>query len=148
MLILPALTAQQMMTNEPLFLDTSGLLCLFDTADARHEQANGIFRQAEFLLTANYVLAEFVPLTHVRGLNREYALSFLQTLVLLPRLELVWIDEILHRRAMTLLENRLDKTYSLCDATSFVLMRERRITEALTTDKHFEQEGFIRLLQP
>jgi len=46
-----------------------------------------------------------------------------------------------------LLQNRQDKTYSLCDAVSFLLMRERKITEALTTDIHFEQEGFIRLLK-
>jgi predicted nucleic acid-binding protein len=26
-------------------------------------------------------------------------------------------------------------------------MREHRINEALTTDKHFAQEGFVRLLQ-
>ena len=32
------------------------------------------------------------------------------------------------------------KPYSLCDAASFVVMRERSIAEALTTDKHFEQE--------
>ncbi|MEO6723747.1 MAG: nucleic acid-binding protein, partial [Blastocatellia bacterium] len=31
---------------------------------------------------------------------------------------------------------------------SFALMHERGIHEALTTDKHFEQEGFIRLLTP
>lgn len=49
---------------------------------------------------------------------------------------------------MTLLDHRSDKTYSLCDAVSFVLMHERGILEALTTDKHFVQEGFIRLLAP
>ena len=43
---------------------------------------------------------------------------------------------------------RQDKTYSMCDSVSFVLMRQRGITEALTTDRHFEQEGFTRLLQP
>ena len=64
----------------------------------------------------------------------------------LPRLELVWIDENQHNRAMNLLKSRLDKTYSLCDAVSFVIMRERGISDALTTDKHFEQEGFIKLL--
>ncbi len=42
----------------------------------------------------------------------------------------------------------MDKTYSLCDAVSFVLMRLEGITEALTTDHHFEQEGFVRLLKP
>jgi uncharacterized protein len=49
---------------------------------------------------------------------------------------------------MELLGNRLDKNYSLCDAVSFILMREHRINEALTTDKHFVQEGFVRLLDP
>ena len=41
---------------------------------------------------------------------------------------------------------RPDKTYSLCDAISFVLMRRQGIQEALTTDRHFEQEGFRKLL--
>lgn len=42
----------------------------------------------------------------------------------------------------------LAETHSLCDAVSFLLMREGAITEALTTDRHFEQEGFVRLLKP
>ena len=58
------------------------------------------------------------------------------------------LDEALHRTAFALVQARQDKTYSLCDAVSFVLMRERGIREALTTDKHFEQEGFQRLLTP
>jgi predicted nucleic acid-binding protein len=45
-------------------------------------------------------------------------------------------------------EARADKSYSLCDALSFVLMRDRSIQQALTTDRHFTQEGFGRLLEP
>jgi len=136
------------MTNSQLFLDTSGLLSLFDEGDLRHQEATEIFADARSLITTNYVLAEFVPLTHVRGLNREKSLNFLRDLISLPHLELIWIDEGRHQEAMNLLHHRLDKTYSLCDAVSFILMRERKLLEALTTDKHFEQEGFIRLLQP
>jgi predicted nucleic acid-binding protein len=65
-----------------------------------------------------------------------------------PDIETVWVDESLHREAMALLLARQDKTYSLCDAVSFVLMRRRHLREALTTDRHFEQEGFQRLLIP
>ena len=65
-----------------------------------------------------------------------------------PEIEMAWVDEGQHRSALRLLQERLDKTYSLCDAVSFLLMRERGITEALTTDRHFEQEGFVRLLKP
>ena len=135
------------MTNNELFLDTSGLFSLFDEGDARHWEASEIFAQVRPLCTTNYVLAEFVPLTQVRGLHREKSLRFLRELVSLPRLEVVWVDELLHRQAVELLQARRDKTYSLCDAVSFVLMRERGLNEALTTDKHFAQEGFIRLLE-
>ena len=131
-----------------LLLDTAGLLALFDEDDARHQPASAIFAEVRPLVTTNYVLAEFVPLTQVRGLSREKSLRFLQALVLLPRLELCWVDDRLHQAAMDLLERRLDKTYSLCDAVSFVLMRERQFNEALTTDKHFVQVGFQRLLEP
>jgi len=45
------------------------------------------------------------------------------------------------------MRERADKNYSLCDAASFVVMQQRGIVESLTTDKHFRQEGFIRLLE-
>ena len=135
------------MTSDELFLDTSGLFCIFDRADSRHQTASIFFRQSKKLLTTNYVLAEFLPLVTSRKLNRAGSLFFLRDLILLPRLQLVWIDVTLHERAMKLIENRLDKNYSICDAVSFVVMRTRKITEALTTDHHFEQEGFIRLLK-
>jgi predicted nucleic acid-binding protein len=63
-----------------------------------------------------------------------------------PDIETIGVDESLHREAMALLLARQDKIYSLCDAVSFVLMRRWHLTEALTTDRHFEQEGFQRLL--
>ena len=42
---------------------------------------------------------------------------------------------------------RAAKGYSLTDCGSMLLMRERRLSEALTTDRHFEQEGFVALLR-
>jgi len=46
-----------------------------------------------------------------------------------------------------LFQRRPDKTWSLVDCASFVVMQKRGITEALTSDVHFEQAGFIRLLK-
>ncbi len=83
---------------------------------------------------------------HGACLPRVAALTFMRDLVENPDIDTVWVDETLHREAMALLMARLDKTYSLCDAVSFILMRQRHCTEALTTDHHFEQEGFQRLL--
>jgi predicted nucleic acid-binding protein len=49
--------------------------------------------------------------------------------------------------ALSLYRARPDKTYSLTDCISFVVMRERGIEDALTYDRHFEQEGFRALLR-
>ena len=64
-----------------------------------------------------------------------------------PFFEIIHIDEDLDRKTWELLKNRPDKTWSLVDCSSFVMMQERELSEALTTDHHFEQAGFIRLLK-
>ncbi len=131
-----------------MLLDTSGLLCLHHRDEAFHDEASSLFEAAWLRLTHNYVIAEFVALADTRGLPREKALLFVAAVMDNPEIEMAWVDEGQHRSALRLLRGRLDKTYSLCDAVSFLLMRERGITEALTTDRHFEQEGFVRLLKP
>jgi predicted nucleic acid-binding protein len=95
----------------------------------------------------NYVLAEFVALAQARKLDRKKALDFVENLVRHPLVALVWVDQRLHGEAMKLLRKRVDKNYSLCDAVSFLLMRRQKIMKALTTDHHFEQEGFRAILR-
>jgi predicted nucleic acid-binding protein len=129
-----------------MLVDTSGFLCLFDKSESRHAEAAKQYDADAEHLTHNYVLAEFIPLCQRQGLNRAAALMFASDLVDSPEVEVVWVDQILHEAALALLRNRIDKTYSLCDAVSFLLMRKRGIMQALTTDRHFQQEGFIRLL--
>ena len=121
-----------------MLLDTSGLLCYFDLRDARHQEAVARFKSAHELLTHSYVLAEFVPLRRTRGLNITGAPAFAVRMLDNPLVEFVWADEKLHRAALSLLQARLDKTYSLCDAASSPLMRHYGVTDALTTDRHFE----------
>lgn len=130
-----------------MLLDTAGLLCYADTTDPRNADAVTFFHAAPALLTHNYVLAELVPLSQVRGLNRAAALLFVSDLLDSPDVEVVWVDQHPHRSALQLLQARLDKTYSLCDAVSFLLMDDRGIMEALTTDHHFAQAGFLPLLK-
>jgi uncharacterized protein len=131
-----------------VLLDTSGLLCFLHQDEVQHKMAVGLISNSNSrFLTHNYVLAELIALALVRRFPRSTVLVYTFELMENPNVEMVWVDEVLHREAMDLLLARQDKTYSLCDAISFVLMRKKGIREALTTDKHFEQEGFIRLLQ-
>jgi predicted nucleic acid-binding protein len=131
-----------------VLLDTSGLLCFLHQDEAQHKTAVGLISNYNGrFITHNYVLAELIALAIVRRFPRSTVLMYSLELMENPNVEMVWVDEALHREAMDLLLVRQDKTYSLCDAISFVLMRKKGIREALTTDKHFEQEGFTRLLQ-
>jgi uncharacterized protein len=130
-----------------MLLDTSGILCFLDAKDFRHQRAVAEIQTAPIRLTHSYVLAELVPLADARKFNRESTLEFISTVTDDPEFRMVWVGEALHRAALQLLRDRRDKQYSLCDAVSFVLMREHGVTAALTTDHHFEQEGFVKLLQ-
>jgi predicted nucleic acid-binding protein len=129
-----------------LFLDTSGLLCYIHASEPQHLTAVKAFDIANAFLIHSYILSEFVALAQVRNLPRIESLTFIADLLNHSDIETIWVDQELHQQAVNLLMNRMDKTYSLCDAVSFVLMKRRSTVEALTTDRHFEQEGFIRLL--
>lgn len=131
-----------------MLLDTSGLLCLSHADEPGHADAWTLFEAGGPRLTHNYVLVEYVALANARGLPRRNVLAFLAATLDHPDVELVRVDEPLHRAAMDLIEKQLDKRYSLCDAVSFVLMRQRGLIEALTSDHHFAQAGFVRLLSP
>jgi predicted nucleic acid-binding protein len=131
-----------------MFLDTSGLLCLHCGNEPRHADAFELFEAAGQMLTHGGVLSELITLALIRGLPRPATLEFVRELMMQPDVEIIWPDGNLHEQALALLAARPDKRYSFCDAVSFVLMREHGILEALTTDHHFDQEGFIRLLRP
>jgi uncharacterized protein len=63
-----------------------------------------------------------------------------------PAVEIVALSEEWYARAMRLYGERPDKEWGLTDCVSFVVMQERGLTEALTTDDHFRQAGYRPLL--
>jgi uncharacterized protein len=129
-----------------MLLDTSGFLRLIDPSQPGHQQAVEAYGKSSTRLTHGYVLAELVALGNARKVAPKDVLAYIQDLLANPDVEIIWPDEILTSQALVLLSTRLGAGYSLCDAVSFVLMRQRSLTAALTTDAHFEQEGFQRLL--
>jgi predicted nucleic acid-binding protein len=130
-----------------MFLDTAGLMCWADKDDTRHADALTFVDSATVKLSHNYVLAEFLILADIGKIGRRHAINFIDAIEADPDIEMHWVTVELHRAAWSLLQIQVDKRYSLCDAVSFVLMRQRKIHEALTTDHHFEQAGFVRLLK-
>ena len=108
-----------------MFIDTSGFYSLYNSDQNDHKAAVEYYGSASRRVTTNYVLAEYVALVDARGSSRNDAIGFSKQVLDDGEIDLIWIDEELHRHAVHLLSERPDKTYSLCDAVSFMVMRER-----------------------
>lgn len=135
-----------------VFVDTAGWGNLVDSSQPYHSLAVSIYQairqQRDKLITTNYILLELVSLmSSPLKIPRSKMIAFIDALKQSPLVEVIHIDPLLDNKAWQLLKTREDKGWSLTDCTSFVLMEERHINEALTTDRHFEQAGFIRLLK-
>lgn len=135
-----------------IFIDTSGWAELIDSSLAHHVLAAKIYRQARQqhrpFITSNYIITELVALlTSPLRIPRNKTIEFINSLKNSPLIEIVHIDVTLDNQAWQLLTQCEDKNWSLVDCSSFVIMRQRHLMEALTTDHHFEQAGFIRLLK-
>jgi uncharacterized protein len=63
-----------------------------------------------------------------------------------PDIEIIPVDERLFERAFALYAARMDKERGLTDCISSVVMRERSLTNALTTDRDYQQAGFENVL--
>lgn len=129
-----------------MLLDTSGLLALLDAREPLHQKARDEYSRAATRLTHGFILAELIALCNARSVPAGPALRFLMRLIGNPDVEVIWPDESLASQAIALLAARQGRGYSLCDAVSFILMRARNISDALSTDQHFDDEGFRRLL--
>ena len=74
-------------------------------------------------------------------------ITFYRNISSSPRVTILHIDSELWEKGWKLFTNRDDKNWSFTDCVSFVVMNERSIKNALTSDKHFIQAGFSAMLQ-
>lgn len=134
-----------------LFVDTSGWYALIDRRDIEHTRIAELVRRLVTdgvrLVSTDYVIDESCTLTKVRSgaLAASRLLDLLDETV---ALDLEWIDPGRFDRAKTLFRKYDDQQFSFTDCTSFVVMRELRMTEAITTDHHFRIAGFDVLPAP
>jgi predicted nucleic acid-binding protein len=135
-----------------VFADTSGIANLVDRSEEFHEQAKELYdtlrSQSRSFVTTNYILAELIAtLTRPLRTPRERVVEIVRNLKSSSSFQVLHVDEETDEDAFCLLSRRQDKEWSLVDCASFVLMERLGLTEALTTDHHFEQAGFTRLLK-
>lgn len=125
------------------FVDTSALLAVLDADDAQHTRADRAWASlvggGEDLYTTNYVLVETFALVQAQlGLDATVALQS----GVVPVLRVVWVDEALHRAAVTALQTARRRDLSLVDCVSFETMRRLGLGGVFAFDRHFRQHGF------
>lgn len=139
-----------MPTASDVFVDTSGWAYYLDRQNMLHSAVVTFVRQAVIqrrrLVTTNYIITELVALLSSRyHLPRQQVIMAINAIKTDTSVEVVHIEREMDDNAWTLLEARLDKEWSLVDASSFIVMKRSGMVEALTTDHHFTQAGFIRV---
>jgi uncharacterized protein len=131
---------------KPCFADTLFFYALLNGADRWHAQALKMHASRRPVVTTDFVLLELADgLCDVR--NREVFVQFSAFLAGHRTTEIIPVTADLLRRGRESYAARPDKEWSLTDCTSFVVMSDRKIADALTGDHHFEQAGFNALLK-
>lgn len=132
-----------------VFADANYWIGLFNPKDVLHAPAvaasRGLWRTR--LVTSEMVLVEVL-----NGLGRYPALrqqtaAAVDAIMADPNTEVMPQSALLFRDALALFRTHEDKEWGITDCSSFVIMRQKGLSEALTYDHHFEQAGFSALLR-
>ena len=133
-----------------VLIDSSGLYALADHRDPARPAAKqcvaGLLKAGAALILTDYIIDEACTLAKARAKGYG-ALRLLEIVDRTHAFQLVWIGEQRFEAAKQFFRKNVDYGYSFTDCTSFVVMRELGITDALTTDRHFVAAGFRPLLR-
>lgn len=130
-----------------VFADAFYFVARLNRRDQHHERVLKFSKDFRArILTSDWVLMEVADAlaeSECRGRVRDFILHVRQS----TACEIVPASRELLDRALDLYHQHADKEWTLTDCVSFVIMRERKVTDALTGDKHLEQAGFTALLK-
>jgi len=133
-----------------IFVDTVGWIALAHRRDDLHKEVVQIYRNLGRILrvTTDAVLIESCN-SFSKTTIRPLALALMEKVRRAEQvgvLEIVHVSEELIERGWELFMSRRDKEWSLTDCISFIVMKDRGIGSAITSDHHFEQAGFKKLV--
>jgi len=132
-----------------VFVDSAAWIALLNTRDDLHTNAiqinKNLRKQNAALVTTEFVLLEVADALCVPPLRQKFV-NFFEDFYQLANLQIIEVSHSLLMAGLELYKQREDKNWSLTDCISFVVMNQEGIDRAFTSDRHFEQAGFIKLL--
>lgn len=127
------------------FVDTSFWIALESRSDLHSADARTLLESnLDDLVTTNQVLGETWT-WFARRRGHDTAVKVCDRMRRSRALAIVHVDERIGDASWRWLRRHDERTYSFVDATSFAVMRERRIREALAFDADFSAAGFVEL---
>jgi uncharacterized protein len=133
-----------------VFADTGYWIALVNPQDDLHQVSRVITHQLMpfKIITSELVFNELLNTFSKQGSSlKQVAINLIKKSYNNPDIEIVPQTTELFMTALELYEQRPDQAWSHTDCSSFQIMRQNNILEALAYDKHFEQAGFIPLLR-
>jgi len=132
--------------SNQIFIDTLFVIALISPRDQYHQQAIELAEQYEGqpLLVTDGVFLE-IGNALARRYKRE-AVEIIEQFLAAEEVEVVHLTPRLFEQALALYKAHQDKAWGLVDCTSFIVMREAGVSQALTFDQHFVQAGFQALM--
>jgi predicted nucleic acid-binding protein len=129
-----------------IFVDTSFWVGLHNARDQRHGQATQLLAEHTdvALVTSDQVRGETWTFLRRRAGHRA-AVAFLDVLNASPRVTIEAVTATDQDLALAWLRQHDEREFSFVDATSFAVMRRRRLREAFAFDGDFAAAGFLEL---
>ena len=128
-----------------VFVDTAGWMACADAADPEHRACTAARDQSlargQRLVTTDFVVDETLTLIRFR-MGLPAATVWWSQVQASRRLRWERIDAARFEDARAWFFRYRDKEFSFTDCTSFVVMRDLKLTRVLTMDRHFQQAGF------
>lgn len=133
-----------------VFADTGYWIAMINNKDGLHQKARQLTLQMNPLkiITSEMIFSELLDSFSKQGsFLKQATVNLTNRSYDNPNIDIIPQTSDLFRQALTLYHQRLDQQWSHTDCSSFIIMQDYQITEALAYDKHFEQAGFIALLR-
>ena len=134
-----------------IFIDSLFLIALIakddQWYDACQQAMEDLAGRARYFTTYDVLSEVLASLSRGNPQVRTQAVRMVREVMSDPNITLIPQSIGLFTRGLELYASRPDKRYSLTDCISMTVMRDRDISEALTHDRDFESEGFVRLIK-
>lgn len=136
-----------------IFFDTWGWIAIAHKNDDHHEKTSEFYKTSILKncipVTTDYVLAETITLLRAKTESKG-VITLIDNILEAAKKNLIILERIdagRWEKAWHLSKKYTDKpAISFFDLSSFIVMKELKITEVLTNDRHFEQAGFKKVM--